>query len=278
MAPPGLAAANHYPARVQSFLAAQAPFVIAHRGGVEDAQPDREGEAVPENSDVAFARSVGLGVRYLESDIRTSADDVPILHHDEDLVRVAYYGAKVSELPWKEIAKIRLPADARLMRLDEALITWPSVRWNLDVKDDRSVDATVRVLTRAHALDRTCVASFSRQRLLRLRELLGPDAATCATWSEIATILRIPGSTRLLSQRWASQPLRPAVVQVPPSAFGVPLLTRGSVRAAHALGMQVHAWTINSVEQMRRLIDIGVDGIITDHPASALKLVADYRP
>lgn len=277
MTPHHVISDTHYPARVHSFLPALAPFVIAHRGGVEDAPADGDGEAVPENSDIAFARSVGLGVGYLESDIRTSADDVPILHHDEDLVRVAYYGAKVSELSWKELAKIRLPAGARLMRLDEALITWPSVRWNLDVKDDRSVAATVRVLTRAHALDRVCVASFSRQRVLRLRRLLGPDAATCATWSEMATILRLPGSARLLSQRWARQALRPVVVQVPPSAFGVPLLTSGSVRAAHAFGMQVHAWTINSGEQMRRLLDLGVDGIITDHPARALSIVGDYR-
>lgn len=262
---------------MHSFLDTSAPFVIAHRGGVEDAPLYGGDEPVPENCDVAFARSVGLGVRYLESDIRTSSDGVPILHHDENLVRVAYYEAKVSDLTWKEIAQIRLPADARLMRLDDALITWPSVRWNLDVKDDRSVDATVRTLTRAHALDRTCLASFSRGRLLRLRQLLGPEAATCATWSEMATILRIPGSTALLSRRWSGDVLKPAVVQVPPTAFGVPLLTSGSVKAAHSLGMQVHAWTINAVEQMRRMLDIGVDGIITDNPAIAQDLIAEYQ-
>lgn len=262
---------------MHSFLEAPAPFVIAHRGGVEDAPPYEDGEAIPENCDVAFARSVGLGVRYLESDIRTTADGVPILHHDEDLVRVAYFGAKVSDLTWKEISHIRLPADAKLMRLDEALITWPSMRWNLDVKDDRSVDATVKVLTRAQALDRTCLASFSRNRLLRMRQLLGPAAATCATWSEMATILRFPGSVRMLSKRWRNSSMRPTVVQVPPSALGVPLLTRSSVAAAHALGLQVHAWTINTVEQMRSLIEIGVEGIITDHPESAMKVTAEYH-
>jgi glycerophosphoryl diester phosphodiesterase len=262
---------------VHSFIdGTSVPFVIAHRGGVEDAPPHDDGDPIPENCDVAFARSVGLGVRYLESDIRTSADGVPVLHHDEDLVRVAYFGAKVSDLTWSEISRIRLPADARLMRLDEALLAWPSVRWNLDVKDDRSVDATVRVLTRAHALDRVCVASFSRNRLLRLRELLGPAAATCATWSEMAAILRVPGSSKILARRWQNAPLTPKVIQVPPSAFRVPLLTAASVAAAHALGLPVHAWTINTEQQMRDLLAIGVDGIITDHPETALQVVADF--
>lgn len=248
-------------------------MVIAHRGGVGDAELQADGEQVPENSDLAFARSVGLGIRYLESDIRSTADGVAVLHHDENLLRVASYAARVHDLTWAEVSRIRLPAGARLMRLDEALITWPGIRWNLDVKDDRSVAATVGVIQRAHALDRVCIASFSRARLHHLRALLGPHAATSATWSEVAMILRLPGASRLLRQRWAQQPGNPVVVQVPPSVLGLPLLSRGSIAAAHTLGLQVHAWTINDTTQMHRLLDIGVDALITDHPVTALATV-----
>lgn len=259
------------------FLEGALPTVMAHRGGVGDAPVMPDGEAVPENSDLAFTRSVGLGIRYLESDIRSTVDGVAVLHHDEDLLRVAYYGARVHDLTWAEVSRIRLPAGARLMRLDEALITWPGIRWNLDVKDDRSVDATVQVVQRAKALDRVCIASFSRARLHRLRTLLGPEAATCATWAEVGMILRLPGSSKVLRQWWSRKPGRPVVVQVPPAALGLPLLSRGSVAAAHAVGLQVHAWTINDTNQMSRLLDIGVDALITDQPVKALQVVSEHK-
>ena len=257
------------------FLSDSGPIVIAHRGGVADAEPVDDEELVPENSDLAFARSVRLGVRYLESDIRTTADGVPILHHDEDLRRVAHFGARVHDLPWREVGAIRLPAGARLMRLDEALVAWPGIRWNLDVKDDRSVAATVDVLTRAQALDRVCVASFSRARLLRLRQMLGPDAATCATWSEFAALLPGTGLATVVPRRKRTT-TSPVVLQVPPAAWKFPLLTAGSVSAAHALGLQVHAWTINTADQMHHLLRIGVDALITDHPRLAQQAIRDH--
>ena len=259
------------------FLNDDGPVVMAHRGGVADAPAQADGESLPENSDVAFARSVGLGVRYLESDIRTTSDGVPILHHDEDLRRVAAFGARVHDLTWREAASIRLPAKARLMRLDEALIAWPGIRWNLDVKDDRSVAATVSVLQRAHALDRVCIASFSRARLQRLRALLGPDAATSATWSEVGLALRVPRVTNPWRRRRSHSYGGPVAVQVPPAAFGLPLLSRRSVAAAHSLGLQVHAWTINDARAMRHLLGIGVDALITDHPTTALRVVEEFQ-
>ncbi|MDQ1248357.1 MAG: Glycerophosphodiester phosphodiesterase [Actinomycetota bacterium] len=248
------------------FLQISPPFVIAHRGGTEQAV---------ENSDTAFAQSIRMGVRYLESDVRTTSDGVAILQHDPDLTRVAHYGARIDEITWHEIARIELPDGGRMMRLDEALTTWPGIRWNLDVKDDRSVVPTVTALLRARVLDRVCVASFSNRRLLRLRAALGPDAATGATWREALAILRIPGGTRYLGRQWQVGDGRPVAVQVPPSSRGLPLITRGSVAAAHALGMQVHAWTINDPRQMRRLLDLGVDGVVTDVPSVALEVIAN---
>jgi glycerophosphoryl diester phosphodiesterase len=253
---------------VHPFLTPNPPIVIAHRGGPEDAT---------ENSDRAFATSVGLGIRYLETDVRTTADDVPILHHDQDLIRAAHFGARIEDITWAEVSRIELPDGGRIMRLDEALTTWPGIKWNLDIKDDRSVDPAVKALLRAHALDRVCVASFSNSRLHRLRKALGPDGATSATWQEALTLLRVPGSQRLLGRQWRERMDRPVTVQVPPTARGLPLLTRRSVATAHRLGLQVHAWTINDPVQMASLLAIGVDGIITDVPTVALG-VLDSQP
>ena len=110
---------------VASFLNLDGPLVIAHRGGAALAC---------ENSDTAFARSVGLGVRVLRVRHPHDRRRVPILHHDADLTRVAHYGAKIEDIDWDEISGIRLPDDGRLMRLDEALTAWPGIRWNLDVR------------------------------------------------------------------------------------------------------------------------------------------------
>lgn len=249
------------------FLALQRPLVIAHRGGPE---------AASENSDAAFARSVGLGVRVLESDVRTTADGVAILHHDADLTRAAHFAARVHDVEWHEISKFDLPEGGRIMRLDDALTTWPGIRWNLDVKDDRSVVPSVSAVLRAHALDRVCVTSFSHHRLLRLRAALGPEAATGATWRESLAILRIPGGGRYLARSWQQHNGVPVAVQVPPRAKGLPLLTRGSVKSAHQAGMQVHAWVINDPDQMRSLLDIGVDGLITDRPSVAVEVVTAH--
>lgn len=251
---------------VASFLNLDGPLVIAHRGGAALAC---------ENSDTAFARSVGLGVRVLESDIRTTADGVPILHHDADLTRVAHYGAKIEDIDWDEISGIRLPDDGRLMRLDEALTAWPGIRWNLDVKDDRSVQPTVDTLLRTQALDRVCVSSFSNGRLIRLRAALGARVATGATWREALAILRVPVWRGRMARNWRGEgDVGPVAVQVPPSHRGLPLLTRGSVAAAHELGLAVQAWTINSADQMQRLLEMGVDGLVTDDPALALEVLA----
>jgi glycerophosphoryl diester phosphodiesterase len=253
---------------VHPFLSPDTPFVMAHRGGPQLGD---------ENSDLAFARSVALGVRYLESDVRTTADGVPILNHDPTLTRAALYQARVDELPWDEIARIELPEGGRILRLDEALTLWPGIRWNLDVKDNRSVAPTVEALRRAHALDRVCLNSFSNARVMALRKALGPEAATGATWREAAAVLRLPGAGRVLRSRWRDG-FGPVAVQVPPSMRGVPLLTRNSVSAAHGLGLQVHAWVINTADQMRGMLDIGVDGLMTDDPATAVRVLRDYKP
>jgi glycerophosphoryl diester phosphodiesterase len=243
---------------VPAFLDDQPPIAVAHRGGAAGA---------PENSMAAFARAVELGYRYLETDVHTTADGELILLHDPVLDRVADRTGAVAELPWREVAAARLAGTEPVPRLAEVLASWPEVRVVVDVKADAAVDALVEVLRRSGAVDRVCVGSFSTKRLRRVRAALGPRLATSMGPSEVLR-LRL-AAWRLLPARavptGGAGRLGPACVQIPVrSERGVPLAEPRLIGAAHALGLPVHVWTINDPGWMRRLLEAGVDGLISD--------------
>jgi glycerophosphoryl diester phosphodiesterase len=144
-------------------------------------------------------------------------------------------------------------------RLAELLTSFPGARFNIDVKADDAVDPTLQVLRDAGALDRVCLASFSGERLKRIRAGV-PGVPTALSPAEIALL-------RLAPFRW----LRAfgvrrggTCVQVPVRARGITLVTSGFVRHAQALGVQVHVWTVDDPAEMRYLLDIGVDGLMSD--------------
>ena len=222
------------------------PIAFAHRGGASD---------VPENTMPAFEYAIGLGYRYLETDVQVTADGVLLAFHDDDLRRTCGRPGKISALPWSEVSAARVAGEAPIPQLSELLSAWPEVRVNIDCKSAAAVAPLVEVLRRANALDRVCVASFSDRRLRRLRKLLGPEACTALGPAAIAALR----AGRL--RRSAAQ-----CAQVPVSAGPLTVVTPGFVRRAHQLGIAVHVWTIDVPAEMRRLLDLGVDGIMTDRP------------
>jgi glycerophosphoryl diester phosphodiesterase len=144
--------------------------------------------------------------------------------------------------------------------LEELLTAFPTHRFNLDPKADAVVEPLARLLVTLGALDRVCLGSFSDRRLARLRELLGPVLCTSAGPR---------GTTRMRAASYGA-PVRPddaGCLQVPVRARGVRLVDRRFVDAAHARGMQVHVWTVDDPAEMHELLDLGVDGIMTDRPA-----------
>lgn len=237
------------------FLDAGGPIAFAHRG----ATPGLE------NTLAAVDRVVGLGFRYLETDVRSSRDGVAVLLHDASLDRTTDRAGRVTELPWAEIARARVGGTEPVPRLDDLLGSYPDLRVNLDVKAPSSVGPLVAAVTRANAVDRVCVGSFHDRSLAEVKARLGPALCTSL------------GPRQVLALRVGR--LRPdtaaGCAQVPPRLGRIPVIDRRFLAAAHGRGLPVHAWTINRPAEMRRLLDLGVDGIMTDDaPALRDVLVA----
>ncbi|MGN9806793.1 glycerophosphodiester phosphodiesterase [Micromonospora sp. L32] len=233
------------------YLDAPAPLAFAHRGGAA------EGD---ENTVEAFARAVGLGYRYVETDVHGTADGVAVVFHDATLERITGERGRIADLRWADLASVRVGGAAVVPRLEEVLAAWPRVRFNIDVKADGGVAPTVETVTRAGAAERVLLASFSDARLIRMRAL---------TEGRIATSLGMRGVARLRVASLHGWRLRlpPSVVaaQVPPRYGRVPVVDRRFLAYCHRLGLQVHVWTIDEPAEMHDLLDLGVDGIMTDH-------------
>jgi glycerophosphoryl diester phosphodiesterase len=223
-----------------------APLAFAHRGGANDA---------PENTLPAFAGAVELGYRYLETDAHVTADGVVVAFHDADLSRTCGRPGLIHELPWREIATARVDGREPIPRLSDVLEAFPEVRFNVDTKIDLVVEPLGNELVRTGALDRVCVGSFKDARLRRIRKRFGPRLCTSYGPVELG-ILRIAGIP------WPGV----QAVQAPPRWHGQPLITRSFVERCHRRGIEVHAWTIDDAAQMERLLDLGVDGLMTDRP------------
>jgi glycerophosphoryl diester phosphodiesterase len=235
---------------VHPYLAGPVPIAFAHRGGAAVGD---------ENTTQAFGRAVAAGYRYVETDVHATADDVVVVFHDDTTDRMLGRTGRIRDLRWADLATLRIGGAAAVPRLDEVLEQWPNVRLNIDVKADSAVIPTADLVRRAGALDRVLLASFDTRRLRRLRQRLGPDLATSLGTGEVA---RLWLASRL------GLPVRPpagaVAVQVPVRHQGVRVVDRRFVAHAHRAGLHVHVWTIDEPAPMNHLLDLGVDGIMTD--------------
>ncbi|MGI9023520.1 MAG: glycerophosphodiester phosphodiesterase [Acidimicrobiales bacterium] len=241
------------------FLDHPGPVAFAHRGGAGD---------WPENTMAAFDHAVGLGYRYLETDVHVTADGVLVAFHDDVLDRVTDGRGRIADLPWSDVGAARVDGQG-IPLLADILDTWPNVRVNVDAKHDAAVEPLVDVLDRTNAHDRVCVAAFSDGRLARFRRLSGGRVCTAAGPGEIARL-------RLASFGSPSGRLGGSCAQVPVRYGRVRIVDTAFLRAAHRRGIAVHVWTIDEAAEMERLLDLGVDGIMTDRPA-VLKQVLQAR-
>jgi glycerophosphoryl diester phosphodiesterase len=243
---------------VTAFLDGPGPLAFAHRGGAAHA---------PENSWRAFEHAVGLGYRYLETDLQATADGVLVAFHDRTLKRVCGRDGRVSRIGYTDLCRALVAGTDPIPRLEDLLVAWPDVRFNLDVKDAAAIGPLPEVLRRTNAWSRVCVVSFSASRLRATRRALGRPV--CMAASPVGTaMVRFGGPNPDALTGWLA---RNGVhcVQVPAS-----LATRPFLRRAHALGLQVHAWTVNDRATMERLLDRGVDGIMTDQTVALRDVLA----
>jgi glycerophosphoryl diester phosphodiesterase len=240
---------------VHPFLDHPLPLAIAHRGGSLDGV---------ENTMAAFGAAVDIGYRYLETDVRVTADGELVVFHDVTLDRVIRQPGRLRDLTWAELSKLLVGGREPVPRLSDVLVTWPDVRLVIDPKCDAAVDPLIRVLREHDAVERVCVGSFSDDRLQRLRRAFG--AALCTSMGPAELV-------RLRLAAWGVLPFRAVplaaqCVQMPPRHGPVRFAEPRCIDLAHRLGLQVHVWTINDRATMRRLLDLGVDAIITDDIAA----------
>lgn len=247
------------------YLAGDGPVLLAHRGGSTE---------VVENSLAAIEHTRRLGVTYLETDAHATRDGVVVLHHDANLGRLTGVRAEIADLTWRELSSIADHSGSPPVRLDEALASFPELRFNVDAKSD-DVVAPLAELARRN-LERIGLASFSDTRLARIRAL-APGVSTSTGQRETARLValsRLPRGAALAARR----PLAPTCLQVPLRHRGIPVVTARLLDLAHSLGLEVHVWTVDDPAEMVRLLDLGVDGLVTDVPSTAIRVLGARGP
>lgn len=225
-------------------------LAFAHRGG--SYHPEIEGL---ENTLAAFRHAVALGYDHLETDVHVTSDGVLLAFHDTVLDRVTDREGAIADLTFEEVRRALVAGREQVPTLAELFDAFPDVSFNIDIKADAAARALAEFVEERTAQNRVLVGSFSLRRLSEFRRL-APGVATSASPPEVALFKLLPAN-RLTSSK-------PAAFQVPRRRGRVTLVDRDFVDKAHRVGKQVHVWTVDDPDEMRELLDLGVDGLFTD--------------
>ncbi len=253
----------------------QRPLVMAHRGGAG---------LWPENTIYAFESAVALGADILETEIRSTADGVLVLFHDSSVDRTTNGTGLTSSLTLAEMKTLdagfswssddsqTFPFRERgitVPTLEELFTTFPNMRINIDIKqvEPSLVDPLCETIRIFGMTDKVMVASFDSKVLQPFRAKC-PEVATSFSVREVTIFYLL----NMVSLGGAYRPAAQAL-QVPEYRERLRVLTPKLIDTAHNLNLRVHVWTINETTDMRRLLDLGVDGIITDYPDRLLTLL-----
>jgi glycerophosphoryl diester phosphodiesterase len=230
-------------------------IAMAHRGGALN--PEIPGA---ENTLHAFRHAAALGYRYLETDVHATSDGVLLAFHDPVLDRVTDRQGILALLTSDEVRTALIAGEHSVPTMAELLEELPDCRFNIDIKSASAVQPLADLLDRTRSHDRICVGSFSQRRLDGFRRATGGRVATSASPAEVALFLALPSgrAARVLTRG------RVAALQVPHRRGRLPVVTGSLVRHAHRGGAHVHVWTVDEPAEMDELLDLGVDGLITD--------------
>jgi glycerophosphoryl diester phosphodiesterase len=238
------------PRRRWPFLDWQGPIPVAHRGGAAEQ---------PENTMAAFGTAVAMGYRYVETDVHVTADGVLVAFHDHTLDRVTDMVGEVAAMRYPQVRTARV-GDEPIPLFEDVLGTWPELRVHVDAKHAAAAPALVAAVERTAAHDRVCIGSFSDRTVATLRRLSGGRICTWMGRMEIAGLR--------LASLGVPVPRSPAgCTQVPEREGPLRLVDRRFVDTARRRGVGVHVWTVNQRADIERLLDLGVDGILSDRPA-----------
>jgi glycerophosphoryl diester phosphodiesterase len=258
----------------RSFLERSTAIAFAHRGG---------GGEAPENTLPAFEAAVAMGYQYLETDVHLTRDGVLLAFHDSSLERLTDRTGRIGEMTLAEVraadAGYAFSPDGGdthpfrgigvvIPTLEELLTRWDDVFLNIDAKADDTVEPLVDLVSRLNAFGRVCIGSFSDRRVARLRALA--RGRICSSMGQVST-----GVAYLASRSGRMPSMHADCLQVP-QRWGLFRIDHRFVNAAHRAGLPVHVWTIDDEAEMEMLLDLGVDGIMTDRPR-ILKRVMEAR-
>lgn len=240
-----MARQSHHP-----FLTAPGARAFAHRGGAAEAE---------ENTLPAFARAVAMGFTHAELDVHLTRDGAVVIHHDPTLVRMFDDPRAIADLTLAEVQALRSAGGAPVPLLSDLLEELPSLFTTIELKSDSVAVPLAQILSRMGAVARVCIGSFNPARTQAARRALGGDVLWSPAHAQVARLWAAGFGLPLAMDDFA-------VVQVPVAWRGIPLVTRRFVSTAHARGIAVQVWTVDDVAQMTTLLDMGVDGLMTDHP------------
>lgn len=239
---------------------AKRPLNIGHRGGMD---------LWPENSIYGFKKALDIGVDILELDVRESSDGEIVVIHDETVERTSNGTGRVDSLTLSELRELDFAqrhelrgSGITISSLEELFDAFPDAYFNIEIKpeDDLLAEKVIRLLREKGVVKRVVITSFHNSVMKAIR-LKAPDIATAASQAEVKEmyILALLGLGRL------HQPVGSSY-QIPLIHKGTTVATPGFMRAAHSVGQEVYVWTIDDEAQMKNLLEMGVDGIITSRP------------
>ena len=242
------------------FLSGTPPRVFAHRGLTQ---------AAPENTLLAFVKALATGATHLETDVQVSLDGVAVLSHDPDLTRLGR-DVRIDQLTMVELKRISLGEGQGFTSLSDALEAFPDALFNIDMKSDAVAEPTVRAILNQRASERVLVTSFNEPRRRHALSLL-PGVVSSASSSLVAQAV---AATNLGLTALVRRTLQGCVaVQVPERLGPVRIVTPRFIAMMHRVDVEVHVWTVNDPIDMIRLLDSGVDGLVTDRADLAVAAI-----
>ncbi len=213
-----------------------------------------------ENTIEAFQSAISLGYQYLETDLRETSDGKIITFHDPNLKRITGANVTISETKFSDIRMRRLPSRETIPTIDELLEEFPDSFFNMDLKVSQIEEKVLKKINSHNALERVCLGSFNSRTIKKINSLE-------------PKILTSMGISQVIMYKFFKKKNSSKLIQIPTNWKGIKVITKKFIDRLHNDGLKVHVWTINKETEMQSLIDLGVDGIMTDNASGLIKVM-----
>ena len=217
-----------------------------------------------ENTIEAFQSAVSLGYQYLETDLRETSDGKIITFHDPNLKRITGANITISETKFSDIRMRRLPSRETIPTIDELLEEFPDSFFNMDLKVNQIEEKVLKKINSHNALERVCLGSFNSKTIKKINSLE-------------PKILTSMGISQVIKYKFFQKKNLSKLIQIPTHWNGIKVITKKFIDRLHNDGLKVHVWTVNKETEMQSLIDLGVDGIMTDNASGLIEVMKQNK-